>query len=81
VVVSGFYPSATARESVLQLFLSFGDIQDHVVTPGNWLFIRYVSCIAPRIEVARARLAMPEPAGHCHFAAVRATRVLSECIA
>jgi hypothetical protein len=40
VVVSGFYPSATARESVLQLFLSFGDIQDHMVTPGNWLFIR-----------------------------------------
>lgn len=41
MVVSGFYPSATARESVLQLFLSFGDILDHVVTPGNWLFIRY----------------------------------------
>jgi hypothetical protein len=40
VVVSGFYPSAPARDAVLQQFLRFGDITDHVLTSGNWLFIR-----------------------------------------
>lgn len=40
IVVSGFYPSAASRQSVLQLFLQFGDIEDHVITSGNWLFIK-----------------------------------------
>jgi hypothetical protein len=42
VVVSGFNPNGSAREAVLQRFLTFGDIEDHVLHSGgsNWLFIK-----------------------------------------
>lgn len=40
MVVSGFYPSAAGRDAVLQLFSQFGDIEDHVLTSGNYLYIK-----------------------------------------
>ena len=45
IVVSGFFPSTAAREATLQRFLQFGDVQDHALSAGNWMFIRYVFII------------------------------------
>ena len=47
VVVFGFNPnvdhgSTSALQNILRLFQEFGEIDDYSVSPGNWLFIKYV---------------------------------------
>lgn len=42
VIVYGFYPSSYNKDMVLQRFMQYGDIDNHLATGGNWMFIKCV---------------------------------------